>query len=255
MPKLREKIDEVITTYTKNNVNSEREIRNIIQGYCANPSRFEKYTPEYKIDAFKEAVEIETKLIMENVDKTNQLFNQKVKALVAEEKEKILPKPKEKSADYAIRISNALKYLEIEGNQLTDETAFEILKDFIDDYEQMKLFKQVIKRQMHNPFEFEDEEGKCNFPRTFGNYNKMQMLVNTFSEAETIANVIFLKGTKKYETFIFDNARIDLPLLTLPSYDEINNQDEIIKLAEIIDITVDEQNSIVSEKNKVNITE
>ena len=42
MPKLREKIDEVITTYTKNNVNSEREIRNIIQGYCANPSRFEK---------------------------------------------------------------------------------------------------------------------------------------------------------------------------------------------------------------------
>ena len=31
MPKLREKIDEVITSYAKNNVDSEREIRNIIQ--------------------------------------------------------------------------------------------------------------------------------------------------------------------------------------------------------------------------------
>ena len=255
MPKLRERIDKVITAYVKNNVDSEREIRNIIQGYCANPSRFEKYAPEYKIDEFKKAIEKETKPIMENVDETNQLFNQKVKALVAEEKEKVLPKPKEKSVDYAIRISNALKYLEIEGNQLTDETAFEILKDFMDDYEQMKLFKQVIKRQIYNPFEFEDEEGKCNFPRTFGNYNKIQMLVNTFNEMEAIANVIFLKGTKKSEEFIFCNATIELPLLTLPHYTEINNQDEIIKLAEIIDMAVAEQNSLVSEKNKVNITE
>lgn len=254
MSKLKEKIEQVIIAFTKNNVDSENEIRRIIERYCAEPSKFEKFQPQYKIDAFKEAVELETKPISENVDKTNQLFNQKVKAIITEEKENILPKVKEKSADYAIRVSNALKYLEIEGEKLNDETAFEILKDFVDDYEQMKLFKQVIKRQMKTDI-LEDVEGKSKFPKTFGNFNKIEMLVNTFNEMEAIANVLFLKNTKKYEEYIFCNAMIQLPLLSLPGYTELTNEDEILKLAEIIDITVNEINSIVKEKSHVDVTE
>lgn len=254
MSKLKEKIEQVIIAFTKNNVDSENEIRKIIDGYCKNPSMFRKFQPQYKIEAFKEAVDAETKPISEGVDKTNKLFNQKVKAITAEEKENVLPKPKEKSADYAIRVSNALKYLEIEGEKLDDETAFEILKDFVDDYEQMKLFKQVIKRQMKTDI-LEDAEGKSKFPKTFGNFNKIEMLVNTFNEMEAIANILFLKGTNKSETYIFDNAMIELPLLTLPQYTELTNEDEILKLAEIIDITVNEINSIVKEKSHVDVTE
>ncbi len=254
MSKLKEKIQQVIIAFTKNNVDSENEIRKIIEGYCKNPSMFRKFQPQYKIEAFKEAVDAETKPISEGVDKTNKLFNQKVKAIIAEEKENVLPKPKEKSADYAIRVSNALKYLEIESEKLDDETAFEILKDFVDDYEQMKLFKQVIKRQMKTDI-LEDVEGKSKFPKTFGNFNKIEMLVNTFNEMEAIANVLFLKGTNKSETYIFDNAMVQLPLLSLPGYTELTNEDEIIKLAEIIDITVNEINSIVKEKSHIDVTE
>lgn len=253
MPKLKEKIEQVVNAFQQNNEESEKSIRKIIEGYCANPSIFRKFQPQYKIEAFKEAVDAETKPISENVDKTNKLFNQKVKAIIAEEKENILPKPKEKSADYAIRVSNALKYLEIEGKELSDETAFQILKDFVDDYEQMKLFKQVIKRQMKTEI-LENAEGKSKFPKTFGNFNKIEMLVNTFDEMEAIANVLFLKGTNKSETYIFDNAMIQLPLLSLPNYSELTNENEIIKLAEIIDITVNEINSIVKE-NHVDVTE
>lgn len=229
MSKLKEKIEQVVIAFRQNNEAAENEIRRIIEKYCENP-------------------------FSENVNKTNHLFNQKVKAIIKEEKENILPKAKEKSADYAIRVSNALKYLEIEGEKLTDETAFEILKDFVDDYEQMKLFKQVIKRQMKTDI-LEDAEGKSKFPKTFGNFNKIEMLVNTFNEMEAIGNVLFLKGTNKSETYIFDNAMIQLPLLTLPQYTELTNEDEILKLAEIIDITVNEINSIVKEKSHVDVTE
>ena len=254
MSKLKEKIEQVVNAFKQNNDEAEKSIRTIIEGYCTNSSIFSKFQPQYKIDAFKEAVDAETKPISENVDKTNVLFNQKVKAIIAEEKGNILPKPKEKSADYAIRVSNALKYLEIEGEKLTDETAFEILKDFVDDYEQMKLFKQVIKRQMKTEI-LENIEGKSKFPRTFDNFNKIEKLVNTFNEMEAIANVLFLKGTDKSEIYIFDNAKIELPLLSLPGYTELTNEDKILELAEFIDITINEANSIVKNKNYVNITE
>lgn len=254
MSKLKEKIEQVVNAFKQNNDEAEKSIRTIIEGYCTNSSIFSKFQPQYKIDAFKEAVDAETKPISENVDKTNVLFNQKVKAIIAEEKGNILPKPKEKSADYAIRVSNALKYLEIEGEKLTDETAFEILKDFVDDYEQMKLFKQVIKRKMKTEI-LENIEGKSKFPRTFDNFNKIEKLVNTFNEMEAIANVLFLKGTDKSEIYIFDNAKIELPLLSLPGYTELANEDKILELAEFIDITINEVNSIVKNKNYVNITE
>lgn len=254
MSKLKEKIEQVVNAFKQNNDEAEKSIRTIIEGYCTNSSIFSKFQPQYKIDAFKEAVDAETKPISENVDKTNVLFNQKVKAIIAEEKGNILPKPKEKSADYAIRVSNALKYLEIEGEKLTDETAFEILKDFVDDYEQMKLFKQVIKRQMKTDI-LENAEGKNKLPKTFGNFNKIERLLNTFDEMELIANVLFLKCVPRTEIYIFDNVQIELPLLSLPRYTEDTNDDKIIELAEIIDITVDELNSIAKNKNYVNVTE
>lgn len=254
MPKLKEKIENVVIAFQQNNEEAENKIRRIIEGYCANPSTFKKFQPQYKIAAFKEAVDAETKPISENVDKTNKLFNQKVKAIIAEEKENIIPKSKEKSTDYAIKVSNALKYLEIEGNELSDETAFQILKDFVDDYEQMKLFEQVIKRNLKTNMLI-DEYGKHIFPKTFGNYNEVKMLLNTFGEMETIANVLFLKNRPYSEMYIFDNARIKLPLLSLPGYTEQTNDEEIIKLAEIIDVMVANKNSLVSNINEVNVTE
>ena len=253
MSKLKEKIEEVVNAFRINNEEGEKEIRKIIEKYVANPSIFSKFQPQYKIEAFKEAVDIETKPISEGIEKTNILYNQRIKAIIAEEKENILPKPKEKSVDYTVRVSNALKYLEIEGEELKDETAFEILKDFVDDYEQMKLFKQVIKRQLHR--DLENAEGKNIFPNTFGNFSKIERLLNTFDEMELIANVLFLKSHPHSEMYIFDNAMIQLPLLSLPGYEELTNEDEILKLAEIIDITVNELNSITKNKNQVDITE
>lgn len=254
MSNLKEKIEKVKKAFDKNNAIAESEMRKIIQGYVENPSEFEQYQPQYRPELFRKAVNEKTTPIMEDVNKMNIVFNQKVKAIIEEEKSAILPKPKEKSADYSIRISNALKYLEIEGEKLDDDIAYEILKDFMDDYEQMKLFKNVIRRQMKLEI-LEGYDGKCILPKTFGNFNKMEMIINTFSEMESIANVLFLKNQTKKEQFIFYNARVELPLLSVPGYQELTNEENIINLAEIIDSEVKRMNNIAMDKSYVNITE
>ena len=41
----------------------------------------------------------------------------------------------------------ALQFLMIEDDDLTDESAYLILKDFLDDYDQMLLFKKAIGKK------------------------------------------------------------------------------------------------------------
>lgn len=247
MSKLIEKIEQVVIAFKQNNKATENEIRKIANEYKENPSKFKDFKEEAMGQVIFLAVKEQTNPIMENWNNTNQLFNQKVKAIIAEEKENILSKPKEKSADYAIRVSNALKYLEIEGEKLNDETAFGILKDFIDDYEQMRLFKQVIKRLLKTDM-LENKEGKTMFPKTFGNFNKMEIIMNTFNEIEAIANVIFLKGKPNTEMYVINNQRIEVPTdFSYLGYEEESNNKNIVDLSEIIDTTVENMNKFVTE--------
>lgn len=246
----KEQISDTILAYKKNREDAEASVEKVIENYQKNNKLFDKYQPQYKIQAFKEAVDIETKPIIEDAKKTDIVLNQKVKAIIDEKKKEVLPKQKEKSPDYALKVSNALKYLEIEGKKLTDETAFNILKDFIDDYDQMKLFKQVIKRQL-NIETFTEVDGTAKFPQTFSKFNKIQILLNTFDEMEKISNTLFLIYKDAYQFVLFYNARIEFPALNSYTYQELANEDNIIELAEIIDNFVENENSIVKNINEV----
>lgn len=250
MSTLKEQISDTILAYKKNREDAEASVEKIIENYKKNPELFEKYQPQYKIQAFKEAVDKETKPIIEDAKKTDIVLNQKVKAIIDEKKKEVLPKQKEKPADYALKISNALKYLEIEGKKLTDETAFNILKDFMDDYDQMKLFKQVIKRQL-NIEVFENMDGTARFPQTFGNFNKIQMLLNTFDEIEKISNTLFLTYKDAQQFVDFYDARVEFPALDKYTYQENTGEDSIIELAEIIDNYITDENSIVKDIHSV----
>lgn len=264
MSKLKEKIEEVVNGFYKNNEDIEKEIKKIVNNYLKNPSKFKDYKEENVGQVFQTAVKEETNSIMENWKKTNQIFNQKIKVIITEEKENIIPKLKDKPADYAVRISNAIKYLEIQGDKLNemirneqdpsktiletaDDVVFGILKDFIDDHEQMRLFKQVIKRIMHKDM-MENTEGKTMFPKTFGKFNKIEMLINTFNEMETIANVIFLKGKPYTEMYVLNNKRIEIPTkFDHLGYDEDSNDENIVKLAEMIDTAVENMKNSVTQ--------
>lgn len=246
----KEQISDTILAYKKNREDAEASVEKVIGNYQKNSKLFEKYQPQYKIQAFKEAVDIETKPIIEDAKKTDIVLNQKVKAIIDEKKKEVLPKQKEKPADYALKVSNALKYLEIEGKKLTDETAYNILKDFMDDYDQMKLFKQVIKRQL-NIEVFENMDGTARFPQTFGNFNKIQMLLNTFDEMEKISNTLFLTYKDTQQFVDFYDAWVEFPALDKYTYQENTGEDSIIELAEIIDNYITDENSIVKDIHSV----
>lgn len=264
MSKLKERVNEVIVAFKQNNEETEKQIKKIANEYKENPSKFKDFKEEAMGQVIFLAVKEQTNPIMENWNNTNQLFNQKIKAIITEEKENILPKTKEKSADYAIRVSNALKYLEIQGDKLNemiqeekdenitifetaDDVVFGILKDFIDDYEQMRLFKQVIKRLLKTDV-LENNEGETMFPKTFGNFNKIEIIMNTFNEIEAIANVIFLKGKPKAEMYVINNQRIEVPTkFSYLGYEEETNNENIVNLSKIIDTTVKNMNKFVTE--------
>ena len=147
------------------------------------PELANKYTREFIAQAMQEELD-ETLTSSVNVD---VVLNQKLKAIIAKAKEQLMPvyfKDLDKPADYAVQVSNALKFLEYEDDELTDESAYIILKPFLDDYEQMRLFKNVIQKKVN----IIDGYGKSTLPKTFEKLKNIEMFMNILSEIEMLLN-------------------------------------------------------------------
>ncbi|SNX53046.1 hypothetical protein [Thermoanaerobacterium sp. RBIITD] len=71
-------------------------------------------------------------------------FNKQLLNIITEEKEAILNSTIKKPADYQVLISNAIGFINLLGNKLTDEEAFELVKPFFGDYQTMKRFYAVL---------------------------------------------------------------------------------------------------------------
>lgn len=98
------------------------------------------------------------------------LYNQKVQVLlgdVVKEVQKMIEPNIKKPADYATQIANAMKFIELEGKDITDATAFMVLSDFIADHVQMNRFRHIIQKQK-GVESLLDWNGKTTFPMTFG---------------------------------------------------------------------------------------
>jgi len=71
-------------------------------------------------------------------------FNKQLLNIITEEKEAILNFTIRKPDDYQLLISNALGFINLLGDKLTDEQAFEMVKPFFGDYQTMKQFNAVL---------------------------------------------------------------------------------------------------------------
>lgn len=174
----------------KNNAESCNEDMSATLDRWKSPETINKYTWEY----FCSALQAELNTIMTDSQKTDVVLNQKLNTVIAEAKAELLPFLKSgatKTADNAIQVSNALNFLSYEGNELTDEKAFKILKPFIDDFEQMDLFADVVERQVGSS-KFINSSGECTFDKTFGKTNRIRTLLNLFNEAEAISENLFI---------------------------------------------------------------
>lgn len=174
-----------------------------------------------RLNGFKEDFEV-------NAEKINFRINE----IIRSEKEKHFKKNDSRS-DQAAKISNALRFLEIEGSEIDDEKAFLILKDFMDDMDTMTLFKSAIERQL-GPY------GKAeihSFTKTFGHYNERAALLNTFQQMEAIAKDLFTRPLTALQRSILRSR--EFVHNHCPSYSDTADQTTLIDLAEIVENMTD----------------
>ena len=135
---LVKKIKEIIDAYHGNAQVHEAEIQKVIEPFMV-AETIKRYTP----DGLKLTINEGIGAVIDAWKKVDVVYNQKLKAVIAEAKGQLLPmvvKPVTKPADYATRVNNALQFIQIEGDDITDMAAFTILQDFLGDYNQMRLF-------------------------------------------------------------------------------------------------------------------
>lgn len=94
------------------------------------------YSSDYRQDKIRE---VKAQMLNNDADFNKQLLN-----IITEEKEAILNSTIKKPADYQVLISNAIGFINLLDNKLTDEEAFELVKPFFGDYQTMKRFYAVL---------------------------------------------------------------------------------------------------------------
>lgn len=224
MIELVKKIKAIIEAYHGNSEVIEKEIKDLVE-------KWGSQVDAYKMEYIQEQISNETKELLSSSLKVNKVYNQQLKVILDDSKKKVLPEyfnQETKPSDYGIQVSNALEFLKNEGEQITDETAYMILKDFIDDVDQMKKFKNFISKKI----ELEDAQGNSTFPKTFGKLNEVEMILNTFNEMESIANMLFIYPKENGQTFIVNGQAYSVPS---DSYEQMADEDSIISFAEIIE--------------------
>ena len=107
-----------------------------------------RHSPEMAAKALQEQI---NGMVLQAND-LDKMYNVEVKKHISEAKLAAMPEAVRtftKPADYQQQISNALAFLSLEGDSLTDRAAFAILKPFFNDWEQMHLFERAVLQQMH----------------------------------------------------------------------------------------------------------
>jgi len=117
-----------------------KEIRKVYDDAINKTNRHSGYTQQYKLDVISELKQELTSTLR----LLDEKYNNKLQEIIQTEKPSIVGDPKEKPADYQVQISNALKFIEMAGKNLSDDQAYEILKPFKGDHETMAIFKNAI---------------------------------------------------------------------------------------------------------------
>ena len=169
----------------------KKKIQNTIDSYnlakrdiIANIEKWENdtiYSDEYKNEKIKE--------LEADAASFDNIFNDKIKVVLAEEKKAILGEPDDKPADYQVQISNALKFLELAGDKLTDDQAYSILKPFQADYETMMLFQSVVEG-LTKKYGIEGVLSKYT-NKTFKQTNDIMTIINSFEFADKTGDNLF----------------------------------------------------------------
>ena len=168
----------------------------------------------------------------------SELLNAKAKNYIAELKKKIIPALSEidKPADYAVRVNNALQFVQVEGAEVDDATAFQILHDFVNDIETMQRFRSVIEHQKGE--KLSDAYGRTTFPLTFGRLEKCEQLLEAFAELEATTDRLFIRKKAETETeYTSNGVKLSVPM---DGYSQLIGETNAAEQAETLEKMVGE---------------
>ena len=194
-------LEQLIAAYHELNTQLEGNIRSANQKY-RDQSLEQVYTDEYLQNNLNQTIAQAMTDFLSQAAALNSQAKQHIAA--AKEKQSASLEMVDKSPDYAIRVSNALAFLQIEGPEITDAMAAQILKDFLGDVEIMQRFRNAIERQKGE--KLSDAYGKTTFPLTFGQLEKCEMLMNAMEELENMAEHLFIRKKAETEVEHFKNG-------------------------------------------------
>lgn len=238
------RIQSIIDGYHANCKMQGEEIREILKPFTV-PS----YAMNFTQEGLRNVIKADMDAVMEAWKKYDVILNQKTKEVVASAKVEIMKalnvQQGKRPDDYAIRIANAREFLKIELEderysktvmtpdevKEADETMFSIVKEFVSDYDTMKLFFKMVEKKVSVPTIGAD--GSCIFPSTFGQMMKMKSIMQTIDEMEATASMIFMHDRAIYDEVI----RINGSSFGIPTdgYSQVVDEQSIIENATILE--------------------
>lgn len=142
-------------------------------------------------------------------------------------------------ADYHVKMSLALQFIQAAGRSVTDDGASAILHDFIYDVKAMKQFRNIIAAQTgHIMF---DISGNPTFPETFGFLTMYERIEAKIKELESSTEEIFTRPLHQSEVNILNN-KLTLFVPEVGYYqvmDARNAQEEAGELDALFEATFD----------------
>ncbi len=124
----------------------KNRIENLFNNYKTVVNAFLAEIKKWETDSVYSADFRQDKIrgIKANMKITDEDFNKQLRTIITEEKQTILNTTVKKPADYQQQISNALEFIKMAGNKLTDEQCFELIMPFIGDYQTMRYFQAAL---------------------------------------------------------------------------------------------------------------
>lgn len=147
----------------------------------------------------------------------------------------LTPDKSELPHDYDTRIINAIHFVESEGKDITDETASQILNEFLEDITVMKRFRKIIESQKGESLS--DPYGHTTFPKTFGVLTECEIFMNEFLGFKETAANIFIRG--KMESSVNYQSGIKM-FLPMERYSQEMDELNIIEQGELIEQMITE---------------
>lgn len=239
---LKEDIQKIIDDYKKNGEVKGEEIKGILEPYKT-PS----YASRFTKDGLQKQINEQMVSVIEDWKKYDVALNGQLKDVIAKAKKEVTKAlglySSKRPDDYAQRISNAIEFVKIamttvpSGESLNTSAALEldnnlhfILKDFLGDYDTMKSFNKMVEVKIPTVIGY---DGKTILPKTFGQFAKIETIMNTIDEMEAIAENIFLyKKRDGQEVYRFQGLSYAIPA---DGYSEEADEQNIIDVATIMD--------------------